>query len=505
MELERVAAVLRPRRPMEAVDLGFAFVRTWARPLWVAWGFTVVPVCAGILIASSGSVGSVLLGALALWWLRPLLERVPVWVLSRALFGATPALQEVLRELPRLYLRRLPLALLVHRFHYARSMVQPVTLLEGEVPHRRERERRLTRDGGATAFLVLVSSGLTEILLTLAILSLVVFFTPGELLPDLAPVEDLEDVELGWLGWAARASWLAAYSITGPLHAAAGFALYLNRRVRLEGWDIELVFRKLGARILRTGRASAAVALALAAGIAFAGSLRAQAPGETRADATSLEQGQATAQDTSADPAAVIREVLDHEDFARETTVRRLDLDFGDGSSGSGGGSELLEMLGYALWVLMWAAGIVVATALIVLLVRALGLVDWQNTRRAVEPRPVTHLFGLDLRPQSLPDDVAAEALALWRRGEAVAALGLLYRAAISRLIEHDGLRLEPSDTESDCLRRARGLAQHERADYFGAITRAWLLCAYSSARPATELVEDLCARWAAQFERGAA
>ena len=118
---------------------------------------------------------------------------------------------------------------------------------------------------------------------------------------------------------------------------------------------------------------------------------------------------------------------------------------------------------------------------------------------------PPTHLFGLDLRPESLPPDIAAAAWELWKKGDAAGALGLLYRAAISRLVERDGLALESSDTENDCLRRARSLTDTQRAEYFGSVTRAWLTCAYSSARPTNEFVEQLCRDWRERFEAVAA
>jgi uncharacterized membrane protein len=38
-------------------------------------------------------------------------------------------------------------------------------------------------------------------------------------------------------------------SIIEPLYVAAGFALYLNRRTHLEGWDIELIFRRIAAHL----------------------------------------------------------------------------------------------------------------------------------------------------------------------------------------------------------------------------------------------------------------
>jgi hypothetical protein len=58
------------------------------------------------------------------------------------------------------------------------------------------------------------------------------------------------------LGWLARnkgdtlgaaidaASYAAVVLVVEPYYAAAGFAMYLNRRVQLEAWDVEQEFRR---------------------------------------------------------------------------------------------------------------------------------------------------------------------------------------------------------------------------------------------------------------------
>src|SRR6185295_15701064 len=46
-----------------------------------------------------------------------------------------------------------------------------------------------------------------------------------------------------------------------------------------------------------------------------------------------------------------------------------------------------------------------------------------------------THVRDLDIRPETLPDDIGAAARALWESGDRRAALALLYRGMLSRLI----------------------------------------------------------------------
>ena len=45
---------------------------------------------------------------------------------------------------------------------------------------------------------------------------------------------------------------ILAVTLLEPFYVGGGFALYLNRRVELEGWDLEVAFRKAAARITKT-------------------------------------------------------------------------------------------------------------------------------------------------------------------------------------------------------------------------------------------------------------
>jgi hypothetical protein len=51
-----------------------------------------------------------------------------------------------------------------------------------------------------------------------------------------------------WLTGAGIACYLIAVAVVEPFFVGAGFAMYLNRRVELEAWDIEQEFRLAFAR-----------------------------------------------------------------------------------------------------------------------------------------------------------------------------------------------------------------------------------------------------------------
>ena len=102
-------------------------------------------------------------------------------------------------------------------------------------------------------------------------------------------------------------------------------------------------------------------------------------------------------------------------------------------------------------------------------LVRARGVP--RVPKRFVAP---SHVRDLDIRPESLPDDVGAAALALWERGEQRAALALLYRGALSRLVHVHAVPIRASSTEGECLALARPRLAEPSARYAARLVEIW-------------------------------
>ncbi|MOA31879.1 hypothetical protein D3C78_1530600 [compost metagenome] len=112
-------------------------------------------------------------------------------------------------------------------------------------------------------------------------------------------------------------------------------------------------------------------------------------------------------------------------------------------------------------------------------------------------------LFGLELAPESLPDDVAAEAERLWA-SQPREALGLLYRALLSRLLHDFRLPLKQSHTEGEVLQLVRHLDNIELEDFSQDLTGHWQNLAYGHRLPSAELRQGLCDGWRRLFATGA-
>jgi len=229
------------------VDLGFAMARRWWRPLWGAWAALVVPAQLGLFLLLRQAPG---LALLLCWWLLPLWERVPLFVVSRALFGVVPTVRQAAAGLWSVGWAGLVADLSWRRLSPIRTVVLSVSLLERLAGSRAAHRRRVLSQqvrvvGMGLAFAsLLFEAGVIAGLLVLA----------GWCLPE-GPrwsSEVLWDELLAGRGWAVATLATFTVAVLGlvqPLRTCAAFSLYLQRRTVLEGWDVELSFRRLAARI----------------------------------------------------------------------------------------------------------------------------------------------------------------------------------------------------------------------------------------------------------------
>jgi Domain of unknown function (DUF4129) len=116
---------------------------------------------------------------------------------------------------------------------------------------------------------------------------------------------------------------------------------------------------------------------------------------------------------------------------------------------------------------------------------------------------PPSHVRDLDIRPESLPDDIGAAAFALWQRGEQRAALALLYRGLLSRLVHAHGVPIRGSSTEGECLALARPRLKAPGADFVSRLISTWAAAVYGGSQPATGTVQTLCAEFAPALDAG--
>lgn len=475
MRLEDVTAELRPRSDWEAVDLGLALARRDFWRLLGCWWLGMLPMA--VLCFTFLREHPILL-LLACWWWVPVSSRMVLFVVSRHLFGELPSWKATFREWPRAMFRRFFFRLVWARLSPWRPLTMAVEDLEGlRGNDYAQRVRLLLRRGDATV----VALALWRLVLTFW-LAASIFGTATLFLPQ--PVAEEWWLSIGtsadnsWLdlaptlGWSIAVSFLLSMSLVDVFSTGAGFGIYVNHRTWIEGWDVELAFRRLANRLRGAGAAVLSVLL-----LCFA------AP-------VAKAQG-----DVEGAPKETIESVKSHSDFeVHKVQVRQPKPSSSSRSSGSS------MNLG---WIA--DAGAALAYTLIGAVVAFIIWMIWRyrhvfNRKAGGGPgkklQPAARVvMGMDVAPESLPKDIPTAAMELWRVGRRQEALGLLYRGAISRLIEGNNVEIAESDTESDCMRRVTAEAA-THAPYFRGLTDAWMLIAYGRVAPRDEAMVDLCQRW---------
>jgi hypothetical protein len=196
-----------------------------------------------------------------------------------------------------------------------------------------------------------------------------------------------------------------------------------------------------------------------------------------------------------------IKAVLEAPEFETETTVQRWQwrgerVEPEDGDDDAAGRALLRRLAAIADWVAQAMEALLWGLALVTLILIYLRRDRWLHlfARQApVTPYRTQHqVSGLDIRPEQLPADIVAAARSAWESGDAVAALSLLYRAALSRLVHERQLVLPDSATEGECVRLVGRSCGGALAEYFGVLTRSWQFVAYAGRPPSAESADWL-------------
>ncbi len=466
MRLDEVTAEIRPRGDWEAVDLGFAMVRRdfWRcfTLWWLAMGAPVAAAC--VLLWNHPFWLCVVF-----WWLKPAGSRMVLFEISRRLFGEQPPWKAVWRELSRVWTRRFFHRFVVARFSPWLSLTMPIEELEGlRGAAYRQRCRLLVRRGESPIMWIYLVSQVGALWFGIAILGLVMMMIPeGQDGAWRLALEMWDPLTLPTMprlvGRVAVACTMLALMLADLFATGAGFGLYLNNRTWLEGWDVELAFRRMAQRL---GKAALILVCLFVLG------------------------GKAGAQES---PTERIQQVKANNDFIVHTVIEHVPAEKKSVDLGLTG--ELIQLL-------MQVVGIAAVVCLVGFIVYAI----WKNrhvfllgkgTRKAaVEAASARVVMGMAVTPESLPVDVPTAAWALWQQGRKQEALGLLYRGAISRVMEAGRVEIQESDTEGDCLRRVEDAGDAACSGYFKGITHAWMRMAYAGMDPPDAEVEALCKQW---------
>ncbi|HSI04838.1 MAG: hypothetical protein ACAI38_24970 [Myxococcota bacterium] len=483
MQLEQIVLGMRQRSGWEALDLGFALVRHAFRDIYAALFVVAVPLAA--LAVTLGQLTEPLYGWLLLWWAKPILDAVTLSVLARALIGERSKVSRVFTTVPRGIQRHLLGALTLRRLSPSRTFTMPVRHLEGlSSKDARRRIATLAMNHRGSAQLACVVLMVFEVALILCGLQAMAMFTTTPMSGETSMFPESVPSAVAVLNT------FVAMLVLEPVFAAMGFALYVNRRVELEGWDLELAFRALRARVQRKsgGKVAAMVALAL---LMLLPTL-ASAQGEELVG-------------PPPPPSKVIKEVLAHPDFDPWRPTERwmpvekpkeadeeADLAEAPNIPFAAIGTIIAEAMPYVLG----AVGLALVVHLTLIMLRnrvGRSVLEQLTPRGDDEQAPAKKLV--------IAGDVVGSARAAWQRGEQALALSILYRGSIGYFASHAQVDFPEGATEQECIALVRRKTSTSPAtEAFTAIARSWQRCAYAHTLPSASEFDSLSHAYSATF-----
>lgn len=241
MRLENISLRLRPRATYEATDLGVRLVQRNAGPVYRAWFAIVVPLM--LLLLPLQTIAP-WLPAVLIWWLKPLYDRLVLFVLSRSVFGEPTSVADVTAAWRIWCGSGIVGSLTWRRLEFTRAFSLPIYLLE-RLPGkpRRARAKVLQRNTRSVAVLTQVAYLHIDAAINFSLIALVFLLLPAHANIPMWSWMIGQEVPLAWTVMTGLV-YIAALTLIEPLYVAAGFALYLNRRIELEAWDIEVSLRR---------------------------------------------------------------------------------------------------------------------------------------------------------------------------------------------------------------------------------------------------------------------
>jgi len=233
-----IIAALKRKDSRAAADAGLLlwrenfinFIPFFAIPLWV---------CAFALRRALPEK-FYYLAWLIIWLLKPMFDRLALHVISIRFFEKDAGLKRLRRGLFKTLLRGLPGDLLWRRFSPLRAAMMPMRVLERNIKSGKaasERKKHLVNGGIGYCFLLTIWGIAAEAALLLGGLIFYNFIC------------ELMNISNSFLDSFAKAEiflytiWCANLILIETIYVCMGFSLYINSRIEVEGWDLEIIFR----------------------------------------------------------------------------------------------------------------------------------------------------------------------------------------------------------------------------------------------------------------------
>ncbi|GLR71997.1 hypothetical protein [Agaribacter marinus] len=480
MELKHLRFVAKYRSPWQVFDLSQLVVRPCYWALFKIYTVLVFPLAITLYFLLPTEYASIIL-----WWLKPVFERPLLHYLSQYSFGIHPSLSDCLKSLKHLRIKSILLMLTVHRLSPNRAFLAAVDQLE-----RQDGQKAKQRKDVLTARTHTKQTWWTLFCLHIEMLIVSVLFVAlYSLIPQGVHIDTeflYENVNTALVQSLYFLFYVFAISLVAPYFTTGGFLMYLNSRIQLEAWDIELTFKKIVSKF------SSLLIVILFSSIVFLPSKQSIAAKDdstplanqettqplTAADATYTTQLRQIVQDTYEEHAIIEKTI------AWEPVTKQSDSDndlpqwVKDLIALFGNSKEMSSSTSLIIWCLI---GLIVAW-FIWLLVRKQNI--WfKHTAHKSERKPTPQEFPSffrEISQQDWPDDLLAAAHDALNKHEVRLSVAFILKHMLMRADQYLPVKLHKSMTEIECERAVLLAAPEHLHTIFRTVFRTWIRIAWA-------------------------
>ena len=400
---------------------------------------------------------------LIIWLLKPLFDRIIVHIISIKFFNKEENFIKLFTGLGKTIIRGLAGDLLWRRFSPLRAVTLPMRVLEKNINKTKTfaARKKILQNGGIDYCFILTVWGLA---VEFALLFGLIFFnfTISELMFDVSLLwSSAQEMEIY-----LYAFWCINYILIETVYICMGFSLYINSRVIVEGWDLEILFRNLKK-----------IAVVFFAFFIFL------APAEGNADDKITQSGV---------PLEELRTVLDSPDFGGEKKTWRIKLKK-QTQEGSGGLSIFnwdLDFLKNLNLVFAYTLRFMIICAIAGLLIYlTYKLIKLNKIRSALKGTPS---IGFINNKKENPKALLKKAIEFNEQGNLRLAWGYCTAAAIYSLAIYKGIVFPPHSTENDCAEIINKKFNNDPLSCsFNKLIKNWVYLAYAGRIPPDECFSE--------------
>ena len=375
----------------------------------------------------------------------------------------------------------------------------------------------LHKNAGSPAGWLTVTLFHIEAMLSFSVLALIGMFIPEQI--DLNLFQTLLEQPLIF-EYLYNFAYFCMMGLIAPFYVASGFSLYINRRIELEAWDIELQFRhcmdkrtKLNPtpKPNKNERSLASIFLFVFSVCGLFGFSDTSYATTTEEPLVSTmgESDHAHSKEqiltTLESPPFVIEKTVTQWEWQNDTSQQDKDSSAPEwlkDLNSFDGLENVLDNIAVIFEIAIWTFFALIVFLLIRSLIKNFDHSSLGSKRAAVKAKSApTVIMGMEITQESLPEDIADAVRKTLTNNDYRTALSLLYRFSLYTLIHDFNAPLESWHTERECADIVKTGGAPEISTLFNELTLTWQLQAYAHRSPSESEILSLCDRLTEAFK----